>query len=111
VAEFKGPRTRTIDCRAKTLVPGFNDAHCHLSSLVGKIFSLDLSPAAAGSIQDIKKLIRQKVLFTPEGAWISGTDYNEFYLAEKRHPTRRDLDEVAPATLSSSPTTPCMPAS
>jgi predicted amidohydrolase YtcJ len=30
------------------------------------------------------------------GTWIRGRGYNEFYLAEKRHPTRWDLDEVAP---------------
>jgi len=30
------------------------------------------------------------------GAWIKGSGYNEFYLAERRHPTRHDLDKVAP---------------
>jgi predicted amidohydrolase YtcJ len=95
-ADLKDRGTRTIDCQGKTVVPGFNDAHCHLFSLVRKLFSLDLSPGAVRSIEDIKRLIRNKVRYTPEGTWISGTDYNDFYLAEKRHPTRRDLDEAAP---------------
>lgn len=94
--QVKGPDTRIIDCQGRTLVPGFNDAHCHFYPIVRKLFSLDLSPSDIHSIEDIKKLIRRKVRFTPEGLWISGTDYNEFYLAEKRHPTRWDLDEVAP---------------
>ena len=88
--------TRTVDCGGRTLVPGFIDAHCHFFSFVRKFFSLDLSPAAVRSIADIQESIRRKVSHTQRGTWISGTDYNEFYLAEKRHPTRRDLDAAAP---------------
>lgn len=97
--EIEGLRnsaTRTIDCRGQTLIPGFNDAHCHVFSLVRKLLSLDLSPVQVHSIADIKEAVRRQVQLVPEGSWISGTDYNEFYLAEKRHPTRRDLDIVSP---------------
>ena len=27
---LKGAGTRVIDCAGKTIVPGFNDAHCHI---------------------------------------------------------------------------------
>lgn len=91
-----GVGTRVIDCGGKTVVPGFNDAHLHLFSLCRKLLSIDLSPTAVSSIEDIKKVIRRKAENTPHGNWISGTDYNEFYLAEKRYPTRWDIDEVAP---------------
>ena len=96
IGQVKGRSTKVIDCRGKTLVPGFNDAHCHLFSYVHKLLSLDLSPAAVRSITDIKEVVRRKAQTIPEGTWISGTDYNEFYLQEKRHPTRQDLDEAAP---------------
>ncbi|MGD9142569.1 MAG: amidohydrolase family protein, partial [Dehalococcoidia bacterium] len=88
--------TKVIDCRGKTVVPGFNDAHLHLFSLFRKLLSVDLSPAAVSSIEDIKAAIRRKAANTPPGTWISGTDYNEFYLAEGRCPNRWDLDEAAP---------------
>lgn len=91
-----GTGTRIIDCGGGTVVPGFNDAHLHLFSLMKKLVSVDLSPAAVKSIDDIKQVIRQKAQNTPSGDWISGTDFNEFYLKEKRFPTRRDIDEVAP---------------
>jgi predicted amidohydrolase YtcJ len=32
--QVSGAKTRVIDCQGKTLVPGFNDAHCHIFSLV-----------------------------------------------------------------------------
>jgi len=92
-----GRTTKIIDCAGRTVVPGFNDAHIHLFSLIRKLMSIDLSPASVRSIEDIKEAVRKKALATAPGDWISGTDFNEFYLAEKRYPTRRDLDEVAPA--------------
>ena len=94
--EVQHAGTKTIDCRDRTLVPGFNDAHCHIFSLIRKLLSIDLSPAAVSSIADIKAIIARKAEDTPPGQWIQGTDYSEFNLAEKRHPTRRDIDEVAP---------------
>jgi len=94
--EFTGPSTKVIDCEGKTLVPGFNDAHCHIFSYLRKLTSLDLSSPKIRSINDIKAAIKEKVEKTPAGEWITGTDYNEFYLIEKRHPTRWEIDEVAP---------------
>jgi len=91
-----GDGTEIIDCRGKVVVPGFNDAHLHLFSLIRKLLSIDLSPSAVRSIADIKEAIRRKAEKTPPGTWLSGTDYNEFYLAEKRCPTRWDIDEAAP---------------
>lgn len=92
----RGDETEVIDCRGRTVVPGFNDAHCHVLSFVRKLLSLDLSPSSVSSIADIKAAIRNRAQHTPPGEWLIGTDYNEFYLAEKRHPTRWDIDEVAP---------------
>ena len=90
-----GAKTRVIDCAGRTVVPGFNDAHLHFFSLVRKLLSIDLSPPAVRSITDIKDAIRRKAARKPPGTWLSGTDYNEFYLAEKRCPTRWDIDEAA----------------
>ncbi len=92
----RGKKTRVINCGGRTVVPGFNDAHLHFFSLVRKLLSIDLGPPAVRSIADIKEAVRRRAAATPPGLWISGTDYNEFYLAEKRCPTRFDLDEAAP---------------
>ncbi|MFC1872591.1 amidohydrolase [Chloroflexota bacterium] len=91
-----GQGTREIDCKGKTIMPGFHDAHCHLFSYLRRLDSIDLSPPAVKSITDIKEAVRNKAAETPRGAWISGTGYNEFYLVEKRYPNRKELDEAAP---------------
>ena len=86
-----------LDCRGRTVLPGFIDAHCHLRGFAESLVTLDLSPAqGVSSLPDINAAIRklsQKIL---PGTWIRARGYNEFYLAEKRHPTRWDLDEAAP---------------
>ena len=96
IEDFSGPNTKIIDCSGKTIIPGFNDAHCHIFSYVRKITAVDLSLPNIKTIADIKIAVKEKAAQTPAGKWITGTGYNEFYLAEKRHPTRWDLDDVSP---------------
>ncbi|MDY6910926.1 MAG: amidohydrolase [Chloroflexota bacterium] len=93
---FQGEQTRTIDCKGKTIIPGFIDAHMHIFSLISSLLSLDCSPDFVSAIADIQRLIASKAAQIPVGSWIKGAEYNEFYLAEKRHPTRWDLDKSAP---------------
>ena len=97
LGELAGAKTRIIDCEGKTVVPGFNDAHCHIFSFLRQLLSIALSPESVRSIVDIKAAVRQKAENTPPGRWLSGTGYNEFYLAEKRCPNRWDIDKVAPS--------------
>lgn len=94
--DFEGRKTQRIDCHGKTLIPGFNDAHCHILAFASNLLSLDCSPSSVTSIADIKARIQAQAQKLPNGSWIRATGYNEFYLAEKRHPNRWDLDEVAP---------------
>ncbi|MFC1897088.1 amidohydrolase [Chloroflexota bacterium] len=91
-----GAGTKIVDCQSKTVVPGFNDAHCHFFSFLRKLLSIDLSPSSVSSISDIKEALYNQAQNTPLGRWLAGTGYNEFYLTEKRHPTRWDIDEIAP---------------
>jgi len=89
--------TQILDCVGKTVLPGFVDAHCHLRAYAESLVSLNLSPREGiRSISDIQDRIRDFCSNRPPGTWVRGKGYNEFYLAEERHPTRRDLDAAAP---------------
>ena len=95
--QLRGPRTQIIDCAGRTLVPGFIDAHCHIHAYAESLVSLNLAPRERiHSIADIQDRIRDFCKSRPPGSWVRGKGYNEFYLAEKRHPNRHDLDVVAP---------------
>jgi len=96
--ELQKRNTKTIDCKGKTVLPGFIDAHCHLHALVESYVTLNLEPSHnVRSIQDVQTKIKELSQKLPSGAWIRGRGYNEFYLAEKRHPNRWDLDQVTSA--------------
>jgi hypothetical protein len=93
-----GKGIRTIDIGGRTVLPGFVDAHCHLAAFAESLVSLSLSPQeGVDSIATIQDRIRGFCEGRAPGTWVRGRGYNEFYLAEKRHPCRRDLDAAAPA--------------
>ena len=93
--EIQKRNTKTIDCKGKTVLPGFIDAHLHLHALAESYVTLNLEPRHnVQSISDIQTRIKASSQELPSGNWIRGRGYNEFYLAEKRHPNRWDLDQV-----------------
>lgn len=85
-----------IDCRGRTVLPGFVDAHCHLVAYADSLVTLDLSPTHARSISDMQRMIIDAARTLGPTAWIRGRGYDEFSLAEHRHPNRWDLDVVSP---------------
>lgn len=86
------PDTTLIDCGGRTIVPGFNDAHCHLLGFMDSLIAVDCRPEIVSTIAALQSAIRQRATSTPTGNWIRATDYDEFRLKERRHPTRWDLD-------------------
>ena len=93
--ELRDGRTEVIDCKGKTIIPGFVDAHCHLAAFAEGFVSLNLSPSeGVGSMADMQNKIKLFCKDRPPGTWIRGKGYNEFYLAEKRHPNCHDLDRA-----------------
>jgi predicted amidohydrolase YtcJ len=97
LGQLKQKTTQVIDCLGKTLLPGFCDAHMHLQASAAGLMSLDLSHRKSiRSISDIQSAIKKFSKNLAPGTWIRARGYHEFHLAEKRHPTRRDLDMAAP---------------
>ena len=92
--ELRGNDTRMVCLEGRTLLPGFIEAHCHVMGWGSSISGLDLT--SAESIDQIKTLVADTAGDLAPGTWIRGRGYNQLNLAEKRHPTRWDLDEVAP---------------
>ncbi len=97
--KMAGAGTVMVDLKGKTMLPGLIDAHSHLT-MAGDwaLFMVDLSAPPLGKINNIADLVaalRAKAQETPKGQWIRGTGYDQTLLAEKRHPTRWDLDKAS----------------
>jgi predicted amidohydrolase YtcJ len=93
---FRGPATRVFDCAGGSVVPGFNDAHCHPFALAISLLSVDCSPRNARRIADIQAAIRRRTQELPHGKWIRGTNYDGLSIQEGRAPNRWELDDAAP---------------
>ena len=102
VRRWRDRRTRIVDLRGATVVPGLVDSHAHLDREGLK--SIYPSLARCRSIADIQAVIRRAAAGRKPGEWIVTMPVGAppFYqdvpavLAEKRWPTREDLDRAAP---------------
>jgi predicted amidohydrolase YtcJ len=51
---------------------------------------------SARSLADIRTVLTHRLSVLANDEWLRGYGYDEFFLAENRHPTRHDLDAVSP---------------
>lgn len=96
VLAHRGPRTRVVDLRGGSLLPGFIEAHCHLPVIGLWGAGIDCKYPAVRSIEEICRAVADRARAAPPGAWIRGRGYDHLKLAEGRHPTRHDLDRACP---------------
>jgi predicted amidohydrolase YtcJ len=94
--EAAGPRVQTIDLAGRSVTPALNDAHAHPMSLGFSLADVKLSQPEVYSIVDIQRAVAERASQTPEDQWIKGRSYDQARLNEQRHPTRQDIDAVAP---------------
>ncbi|MGN6483127.1 MAG: amidohydrolase, partial [Thermomicrobiales bacterium] len=90
------PGAEAFDLAGRLATPGLYDAHCHVMMTGFALNELDLSAEAAPGIADIQRLVAEAAARVPAGTWIIGQGYDQASLIEQRHPTREDLDTVAP---------------
>lgn len=93
---WEDSHTKIIDLDQKTLMPSFIESHIHPSIYGLSLLEVDCKPDTTPSIKVLLQKISQKVSHTPEGQWIIGWGWDDSKLAEKRNPTRWELDEIAP---------------
>ncbi|MGE4240782.1 amidohydrolase [Ramlibacter sp.] len=102
ILALRGPGTRVVDLRGKTVVPGFVDAHPHVD-MVG-VRLIKPSFGNPSRIEQVIDVLRGEAAKRPAGEWIlcnpvaTEPDMLEYpgRLAEKRWPDRRDLDLACP---------------
>jgi predicted amidohydrolase YtcJ len=102
VVRGRGRPGRVIDLEGATVIPGLVDAHAHLDREGLK--QIYPSLARCRSIVDIQRLVRAQAARGKPGEWIVTMPIGAppFYqgvpecLAERRWPTRADLDAAAP---------------
>lgn len=94
VMALAAPDAEVIALDGKTVLPGFYDAHLHLIATSLGRRAVDFS--AASSIADLLEMIRARYREDEKPVAIFGRGLSEFKIKERRLPTRRELDAVAP---------------
>jgi predicted amidohydrolase YtcJ len=99
VLTLQGDSTVLINLNGKTMLPGFIDGHAHFSNFASQAIGAQLLPPPDAGAKDIPTLIQiLKDWNTEENraltGWIFGTGFDDSVLAEKRFPTKEDLDQV-----------------
>jgi predicted amidohydrolase YtcJ len=89
--------TVVVDLRGRALMPGFIDAHGHFPGSGQTVFSVDLNSPPIGRVTDLEGLLGSLSAFARQrrDGWVVGHGYDDTLLAEKRHPTRDDLDRIS----------------
>lgn len=85
-----------VDCEKKSLLPGFIDAHNHMTLLGASLRASKFHYPAVSCIADVVDVVKKAAAEKEKGEWIRGwgLDYGKFPNATP--PTRFDLDEVSP---------------
>ena len=84
---------RSVDLHGRMLMPGFNDAHTHISGDPRRYIDL----ASVRSIADLRNKVRAKAKELGPREWITGYGWAEDNFAEHRLPSRADLDAASPS--------------
>jgi predicted amidohydrolase YtcJ len=90
------PAAAVVRLDGATVIPGLIDAHCHVMNVGYLAAAADCSQPAAPDIAAVQARLRAAAAATPAGSWVMGSGYVEYKLAERRHPTRADLDAAVP---------------
>jgi predicted amidohydrolase YtcJ len=79
-----------VDLAGRTLAPGFIDTHLHPIALV--YFDLNADLRRVRSIAELQDVVRATAARTAPGEWVIGLQLEDEALAERRLPTRHELD-------------------
>jgi predicted amidohydrolase YtcJ len=98
ILRLRGPATRVIDGRQRTVIPGLNDSHMH-PIRGGLNYNLELRWDGVPSLADALRMLKEQAARTPAPQWVRVIGgWTEFQFAEGRMPTLDEINAVAPET-------------
>mgnify|MGYP001086819791 CR=1 FL=1 len=93
VSKHVGEKTRRIEARGATIIPGLIDSHVHMEGLGDLLEVIDLRYVR--SVAEVAELVRREAARRPAGEWIRGRAWDQTHWGGQ-FPTARDLAAAAP---------------
>jgi predicted amidohydrolase YtcJ len=92
--EVPAGTAHVIDLGGATVLPGFHDAHNHMTGFGLSLGEVDLRSDAAGTLDELYAAVARRAETTAPGEWVVGSGYDQNKLGG--HPHRDALDRAAP---------------
>ena len=91
---FKGKDTQIIDAKGRTIIPGLNDSHLHLTR-GGRFFNAEVRWDGVKTLKRALEMLKEQAERTPEGQWVRVIGgWSPFQFEEKRLFTMEELNEA-----------------
>ncbi len=94
IMKHAGDSTEVIDAKGRTLIPGLNDSHLHLTR-GGRFFNAELRWDGVKTLKRALEMLKEQAERTPEGQWVRVIGgWSPFQFEEKRLFTMEELNEA-----------------
>jgi predicted amidohydrolase YtcJ len=98
ILKLKTHKTKLIDLKKNTVIPGLNDSHIHLIR-GGLNFNMELRWDGITNLSDALHVLKQQAARTPPPQWVRVVGgWTEFQFTEKRMPTLDEINAVSKET-------------
>ncbi|MEX2216964.1 MAG: amidohydrolase [Phycisphaeraceae bacterium] len=94
ILKLQGNTTKVIDLKGKTVLPGLMDSHTHPVGAAMHEYDHDIPDMQ--SIADVLAYVKARTKVLEKGEWVFISQVFITRLAERRYPTREELDSAAP---------------
>jgi len=94
IQKLKGDSTKTIDAKGRTIIPGLNDSHLHLTR-GGRFYNAELRWDGVKTLKRALEMLKEQAERTPEGEWVRVIGgWSPYQFEENRFPTPEEINEA-----------------
>ena len=94
ILRLKDANTQVIDGHGRTLIPGLNDSHLHVTR-GGHFYNSELRWDGVTSLKEALRMLKEQADRTPEGQWVRVIGgWSPYQFEEKRMPTIEEINEA-----------------
>lgn len=94
IEKFKNEGTKTLNANGRTIIPGLNDSHLHLTR-GGRFFNAEVRWDGVKTLKRALEMLKEQASRTPKGQWVRVIGgWSPFQFEEKRLFTMEELNEA-----------------
>lgn len=94
ILRLRNKMTKVIDANGRTLIPGLNDSHLHITR-GGRFYNTELRWDGVTSLKEALRMLKEQADRTPEGQWVRVIGgWSPYQFEEKRMPTIEEINEA-----------------